>query len=144
MGAPKLTDELTARVCEYIGQGQGTQEACERSGIARRTYFDWRQQGQEALDRGDTESPYAKFLDATRAAEAAFEAHHLKTIVEAAEAGPRTWTAAAWLLERRWPQRWGLRNRQEITGPNGEPVKVVFAWSDKADENSNGESTPAA
>jgi hypothetical protein len=42
------------------------------------------------------------------------------------------WTAAAWLLERRWPQLFAKTERHEIGGPGGKPlpperVEWVFA-----------------
>lgn len=43
-------------------------------------------------------------------------------IREAARA-PKHWTAAAWYLERKHPERWG-RRRLEITGPEGDPIEL--------------------
>ena len=34
-----------------------------------------------------------------------------------------TWTAAAWILERRQPERWARRERMELTGAGGGPVE---------------------
>jgi len=41
-------------------------------------------------------------------------------------AGRRNWTAYAWYLERKFPDRWGRKDKlqQEISGPNGQPVEV--------------------
>ena len=37
------------------------------------------------------------------------------------------WRAAAWRLERRFPDRWGVKSKvtQEISGPGGGPVEVI-------------------
>jgi hypothetical protein len=32
------------------------------------------------------------------------------------------WTAAAWLLERRWPQLFAKTERHEVSGPGGKPL----------------------
>ena len=39
-------------------------------------------------------------------------------------ASQTTWQAAAWLLERRYPDKWGARHRLEHTGKDGGPVKT--------------------
>ena len=47
------------------------------------------------------------------------------------------WQAAAWYLERRYPDRWGLRTRLEHSTPDGRPmehtVRVEFGAQDLAE-----------
>jgi len=38
-------------------------------------------------------------------------------------AAPKNWNAAAWLLERKFPEEFG-RHRLEITGENGAQIQV--------------------
>ena len=34
------------------------------------------------------------------------------------------WRASAWRLERKFPDRWGRRERTELSGPDGGPIQV--------------------
>ena len=47
-----------------------------------------------------------------------------RAIAQIVKAGQDSWQANAWYLERTNPQRWGRRDRVELTGRKGEPVKV--------------------
>jgi hypothetical protein len=49
-------------------------------------------------------------LDAIKKASAEAEAKDLARIAAAADAGQ--WTAAAWRLERKYPQRWGAQRKE--------------------------------
>lgn len=53
-----------------------------------------------------------KFLDRLKEAEGNCEQALVAYIYSAAKGGQ--WTAAAWILERKWPQRWGRINREPI------------------------------
>ena len=46
------------------------------------------------------------------------------------------WQAAAWLLERRWPEKFG-RQRHEITGADGGPVEVQTDEAQKVKDRLN-------
>jgi hypothetical protein len=46
-----------------------------------------------------------------------------------------TWTAAAWILERRQPDRWGRRERIEHSGPGGKPIETTVNAGRHAVEN---------
>lgn len=62
-----------------------------------------------------------QFLQAVKTAESEAEQRLLARIEQAAE---QQWQAAAWILERRWPDRWGARQRHEVASP-GQDVVVV-------------------
>jgi hypothetical protein len=53
------------------------------------------------------------------------------TIVEEKHARPE-WTAAAWMLERRHPRRYGQLRRTEISGPEQGPVAMTWVDAVKA------------
>ena len=86
----------------------------------------------------DPDSAYGEFLQLVRLAEAAGEAANVKVIREASH-DSKQWTAAAWLLERKYPDRWGKRDRITVGG-DGQPIEIQFSFVNKAvlpDEEDN-------
>lgn len=76
--------------------------AAQCAGVGVSTYKVWVQRA----DKG--EEPYASFLAEVKDAEATAERALLGLIRKHAV---ETWQAAAWLLERRYPKRYALRQR---------------------------------
>ncbi len=103
----KLTPELQDDVVKRIRAGNYIKVACQAVGISHTAYFDWLKKGQEG------KSPYAEFLDAIKKAES--EAHVNYVAIVASHA-PKQWQAAAWWLERRFPDKWGRRDRLDVKG----------------------------
>lgn len=87
----KYTPEAVERICEAIRLGATYELAAGYAGITYATFNTWRQ-----------EKP--QFFDAVKEAEAAGALAWLRRI-ESASA--ETWQAAAWKLERRYPQDYG-------------------------------------
>jgi hypothetical protein len=70
-----------------------------------------------------TEGEYAIFLYHSERALAVSEVRNITLIQQAASDGQ--WQAAAWLNERRHPERWGRRERVNLEGPTeGSNVQV--------------------
>lgn len=87
--------------------------------IPKSTAYDWLSWGDEGRE------PYCRFSDALRKGWAAAEARLTAQIQQHGQADqPGQWTALAWFLERRFPDRYGRRNyvKQEVSGPGGQPV----------------------
>ena len=89
----KLTPETKARLIEAIKLGMTNKLAAQYAGIAISTFYLWR----EKASAGDP--LYMDLMDSLKRAEAQSAAHSLAVIKKAAQDG--TWTAAAWMLERR-------------------------------------------
>src|SRR5215211_6194992 len=113
----KLTAKRQKAIVDAVRTGAHREQAAEAAGISRRSLQNW-------LARGELggEQPYRRFAEAVREAEAQAELESLRTIEKAAAEGD--WRARAWVLERRWPQRWGRQTRTEVTGPDGAPVEL--------------------
>lgn len=110
MGRPtKLTDVTQARFLEALKLGLPYELCSDFAGIAPGTFYDW-------MNRGKAEpgSRFAEFSDAVKAAQGASAASAMARIREASENGQ--WQAAAWILERRFPQHFGRRQQIEHAG----------------------------
>lgn len=88
----KLTPAVRGVILEALRDGMPRELTAHLVGVARSTLGEW------------LRSP--RFADAVAQAEAEMVHDALEAIRRAAESG--TWQAAAWLLERRYPQRFGL------------------------------------
>ena len=89
----KLNEETKARLIEGIRLGMTNKLAAQYAGIAESTFYLWREKAR------DGEPEYIELLESLKRAEAQSAAHALAVIKKAAQNG--TWSAAAWLLERR-------------------------------------------
>lgn len=111
MGARTLfTPDRLERFAQALELGSTIRHACAYAGFAERTYYGWQKDAEDNPD-----SPYAEILTIRREAEARGMMANLARIQKAAKEG--TWQAAAWMLERKWPQDYGRRavdHRAEI------------------------------
>lgn len=114
----KLTPELQELLCRIISEGNYLETACAIAGIRRQTVRNWMRTGARQKRGAKRE-----FLDAIKKAFATAEAKNVRIIATAAS---EQWTAAAWMLERKYPKRWGRNDkvRNEVTGKNGGAVET--------------------
>lgn len=121
----KLTDQVEKDFLTALATGSYIETACNFAGIARDTYYGWMERARKAREKGGkptvAERRLLEFSDNVKSVLARSEMGDLKRIKDAADS---QWQAAAWRLERRYPERWG-RTRTEITGPDGGPVAVA-------------------
>jgi len=137
MGRPsRLTPKLHRTIVGLIRNGNYEIAACRAVGVAGSTYGLWKKRGREdrekaqakgidVLEISDEEkSTYWNFLDDIQRAlgEAEVKFQHIIS-----EAALKSWQAAAWMLERKYPDRWGRRDRMEHTGRDGGPIEVARA-----------------
>jgi hypothetical protein len=106
-----LTPELIAEMEKYLPVTLYVDTAFDVIGIPRSTWRLWLQRGRKEEKRlarprarpKPSEEIYVRFVAAFRKAMAESQARALSAIITASK---KNWTAAAWLLERRWPSRW--------------------------------------
>lgn len=99
----KYTPEVVQRLTQAISMGATYELACKYAGLHYDTFNEWRKAKPE-------------FSDAVEKAEGQAVVGWLAKIEKAANDGE--WTAAAWKLERRYPQQYG-RKVTEHTGEVG-------------------------
>lgn len=114
---PKLTPNLQLKICNALRASSYRSIAAQAVGIGVSTLYHW-------LDLGRQDgSPriYREFLEAVEAAEAESEMTLAANVTSAAK---KDWRAAAFILERKFPKRWGKKDEVTSTsqGPGGGPV----------------------
>lgn len=110
----KLTDETRDVILRLIGAGNYRETAAEFAGIGRATLYRWLKRGEvaAAADEPDpADATYRDFYQAVVAAERQVEVLSLAKVRAAAD---QHWQAAAWWLERRFPERWGQRQKIDM------------------------------
>ena len=117
-GAPtKLTPELQATIVAYVRGGGYVETAASAAGIDKTTLYDWLKRG--AVEPGI----YREFSNAVQKAMGESEMTDVARINKAASEGQ--WQASAWRLERKFPARWGRKDRIEHSGADGGPIKAT-------------------
>jgi hypothetical protein len=97
----KLTPDVADVVVENLRAGNYVQTAARAAGISRQTFADWMRRGRSTKTE---DAPFREFAERVEQARAECEAENVKIIADAAR---ESWSAAAWLLERLYPERWG-------------------------------------
>jgi len=114
----KLTDQLQERIVLSLRAGNYLETACKANGINKVTLYNW-------LDRAaKTKEPkYVAFLNAVEKAQSEAEQRDVALIAQAAVS---QWQAAAWRLERKFPDRWGYRKHLTVAADEVRPFKVIL------------------
>ena len=138
IGKPtKLTPEKSREIVGYVKKGMTNIDACLRAGVSKSSFYEWKKKGEEG---GAKNSQYADFLDSLKTAEPEHEEALLNVVRAAAferqltieeetlydvdgkvlgrkvkkKASPPDWKAAMTLLERRYPEKYGRRDRLQL------------------------------
>lgn len=114
----KLTPERQTKILNAIRAGAYMETAAAAAGVNKETLYAWLKRGNV-----EPESIYSAFVEAVHEAQASAELRDVLTLSKAAADGD--WRAAAWRLERKFPKRWGLTTKTELTGADGGPVAVA-------------------
>ena len=139
----KLTPGVQERIADAVRGGAHRNIAATLGGICESTLYAWLKDAEEAKSGAKKE-----FLEAIKRAEAEWEQEQVEAIRETAQGGQllsRTtterkdgstvltetytrpeWTARAWLLERKAYERWGKRERHELTGADGDRLTFTL------------------
>ncbi len=107
----KLTGAGQATIVAALERGNFQLVAAEVAGIDVSTFTRWMDRGRKP---GDAQAPFRAFRAAVLVANAKCQDVQLARINRAASRG--TWQAAAWILERRFPEQWGRKMAQPTDG----------------------------
>jgi transposase len=118
MARPRKTEidaDIQAKIFAAIKLGSTYELAAQYAGISYRTLRNW-------ITRAEAEEEgFIHFLQALKEAEGAGAFKLLTKINTAADDG--SWQAAAWILERRYPNEYG-KQRIEHSGVDGGPLQI--------------------
>ena len=126
----KLTTELTEEIAKYLRAGNYIDTTAALVGINRDSIYEWVKRGaaeQERLMKNPRarirkrEQIFVEFSDTVKKAQAQSEAMLVGLVGKAAE---KNWTAAAWRLERKFPDKWGRTERNVATAQD-DPLKDI-------------------
>lgn len=110
-----LNDERVMAILRVLRAGGHMDTAAQAAGIAVRTLHGWLQRGTSDDVR---DAPFRQFREAVEQTMAESETRNVAIIATAAQSN---WQAAAWLLERTYPERWA-RPSQRAAFETGEPA----------------------
>lgn len=125
-GRPSLlgnSPEIREEIIGYVARGLGFGEACSLAGVSRQTMYQYMQVGAKDL-RAGKESEESFFYLLIKKAEAGAELDALEKIAKAANI-PAFWGAAAFYLERRYPDRYGKQDRLTVNSTSRIDVQTV-------------------
>lgn len=107
MQKTKLTRDIVDRAVEMKRDGLRDADIIAALGVHPSTFYRWLKEGEEA------KSVLKRALcDELKKAEAEYKRTLLTTIKGAALSRTQHWTAAAWLLERKYPMEYGKMERR--------------------------------
>jgi transposase len=115
----KLDEDVVARLLQVLRVGGYPEAAAEVAGIHAATYYRWMARGEAAGDE-PKDAPFRDFRERVEQARAEGETRNVAIIAQAAQT---QWQAAAWLLERQFPERWARPAPREHAKP--EPTTAV-------------------
>ena len=122
MGRTKLTKLMCEKICEGVRKGNYITTVCQSVGIQRQTYYKWKKWGEQGRE------PFATFLKNVTEAEAQAEMDILDVIYTNAVDGGN-WLSSAWILERKYPNRFGKREQMALQTDNDFKLEISTAKS---------------
>jgi len=101
----KLTPELIKNADKLLKAGNYNLTVCEYLNIHPSTWYKWMQDGEKARNGIKKE-----FFDTVKRAEAEAEVRLLTDLQKIAKE-QNSWQGIAWMLERKYPERWGRKEK---------------------------------
>tara|TARA_R110002020_G_scaffold275776_1_gene490981 strand:+ start:1119 stop:1613 length:495 start_codon:yes stop_codon:yes gene_type:complete len=118
----KFMDEsVWQRLNQAISVGAYIEDACNFAGISSRQFRRWRELAEQGVE------PYAERWGEINKSESQSIVRNLFNIQNASNNG--TWQASAWLLERKYPEKYGRKETVNVVDKNKQ-FDVELYWSD--------------
>lgn len=130
----KLNPDVISTMAKLFELGCTAKATYDAVRVGASTYMHWIKVGEEAAEKDPVNlSPWellcVELVEKTNQAQAKFQE---KCLIIIQDATPKTWQAAAWLLERRNPKDFSIYSRADIK--KDERVKITFEDVKPAEE----------
>lgn len=102
----KLTLTLIQQISRTVAAGNYIETAAAFAGVTKETLYKWLRRGARAK-----QGLHREFVDAL---EKALVQSEMRDVALITAAGRESWQAAAWRLERKFPERWGRKDRVDL------------------------------
>ena len=116
----KLTNKLVEQIVELKRDGLCDADIIEAIGLDPSTFYRWLKDGENAKS-----GVKRTLFEELKKAEALYKKSLLTTIKSAVMSRAQYWTAAAWLLERKYPMEYGKMERKAEESDNA-PVQLTL------------------
>ena len=125
----KISDEKIKEICDWISNGNSNIDAAILSDISEFTFYEWKKRGKKDIkNKVDTE--YSKFSKSLKKAEIEFKNYHVFNIQKQSD---KNWPASALLLERKYFNEYGKKEKIELTNKLDDFCKSFDALREKED-----------
>ena len=101
----KLQDDIKHRLISAIEKGLTIVDACEYAGISEKTYYNWLNKNTDEIKDEEERKKFVQFLQDIKKAQSECQMYCLDFIMK-----DKSWQSKAWLLERRFPDRWAKKD----------------------------------
>lgn len=103
-----ITPQVQDKIVKSLRAGNYRTTSAKVAGVSVSTFYLWLDKGKKGK-RG----PYIEFMQAVEKAEAEGQAALVATVNVASK---DSWQAAAWILERKYPEEWGRKDALALSG----------------------------
>lgn len=124
-----LTPEVHKSIVQAVSLGSTYELAAQAGGVAYNTFFEWMRRGERISKQSavsEKDKPFLAFYEDIKRVEGEAVKRWLAHIEAAANDGQ--WQAAAWKLERRYPQSYSRVDKLQHTGKDGRDLKIVVEF----------------
>jgi hypothetical protein len=116
-----LTSAVAEQLVAMLRAGNYLHVTLNAVGVSRQAFHDWMKRGRSGAPED------AEFTELRGRVEQARAQGEARAVAQIAQAAATSWQAAAWMLERQYPERWGrvsVRYRDEEGPPPAAAVPV--------------------
>lgn len=123
----KRTAETEKRILDALRIGATRKDASLAAGIGTTVFCEWM-------------NKFPEFAEAVEKAESEDKLRMLAAITKASQEG--SWQAAAWRLERKDPDNYGRRERQDVNHSGGLQIEIIDKTTDGSSSTIEGAGSP--
>jgi hypothetical protein len=128
---PTMTTEIVDRIVQAVSAGNYLNVAIASAGVPQSTFYDWWRRGY-----GEGPEADAEFRTMRERVERARAEGEVRNVAIVASAARESWQAAAWMLERSYPDRWARPSQRvlsEAPPPPAAPAPEEDPFADVID-----------